>query len=118
MSSETTAPMQVGIKNIKQMLNNGMDRKAIAKHYGVPFAQMAEEVFNHPDLVGIKVKKARKPIQVVDREGEATDSTATPAAEVAEEENASQTTYEAAPDMHADEAAQAEEEPLDEEEEE
>lgn len=50
------APLkQISIAEIQDMLNRGLDRKAIAKHYGVNAATM-KRIFMHPKLKGKKVK--------------------------------------------------------------
>jgi hypothetical protein len=48
---------QVRISDCKRMLKEGMDRKAIAAYYGIPVSTMAEKVWSHPELKGLKTKK-------------------------------------------------------------
>jgi hypothetical protein len=58
VQSEAIAPRpQVRISDCKRMLKEGMDRKAIAAHYGIPASAMAEKVWSHPELKGLKTKK-------------------------------------------------------------
>ena len=64
--SETTKK-QVGIKNIQAMLKQGMTRKQIAAHYDLPLSYMQTNIFNHPDLKGLKTAKSYN-VELVEEE--------------------------------------------------
>lgn len=62
-------PVDIKISDVLGMLNNGQDRKEIAKHYGITLATM-KEVFKHPKLAGARVKP-RTPVNLIDDAPEA-----------------------------------------------
>jgi len=55
--SDTAEKKQIVVEDIQDMLKAGKTRKDIAEHYDLPITWMAENVFNHPDLKGLKTKK-------------------------------------------------------------
>jgi transposase len=96
-------PVQIKVSEVLAMLNNGQDRRQIAKHYGVTLATI-KEVFKHEKLKGARVKP-RTPVDLVDDTVESTTEAA-PAAAASTEQPASNTTQEvvaeAAPAASAD----------------
>jgi len=57
MSTLENSTPRVGIKQVKQMLQDGKTRKEIAEHYGKSQAEMNATVWQHPELKGLKTKK-------------------------------------------------------------
>ena len=55
-----TQKVQISIADVKRMLNEGKDRNAIAQHYGLNFTNKIA-LFKHPELKGLKVKRAFNP---------------------------------------------------------
>lgn len=72
-------PVQIKTSEVLAMLNNGQDRRAIAKHYGVTLATI-KEVFKHPKLAGARVKP-RTPVELIDDSPEVETKATKPAAE-------------------------------------
>lgn len=48
---------RISINQCKAFLKEGKTRKEIAEYYGVPVSVMAEKVWSHPELKGLKTKK-------------------------------------------------------------
>ena len=74
---------QVKIKPsvLKEQIDNGMKMKELAKHYGLPVAQMK----NVLKTLGLEIRKFRKPLWVIEEEHEsleAIEDTPEPEAEV------------------------------------
>ena len=61
---------QVKIKPsvLKEQIDNGMKMKELAKHYGLPVAQMK----NVLKTLGLEIRKFRKPLWVIEEEPEVT----------------------------------------------
>ena len=73
-SAEPKAPVKLTVKQIKEDLAAGIDRRGIAKKYGVPLSSV-KEAFKHPDLKGLKVKNVAGIILVDDDGTELSGST-------------------------------------------
>lgn len=59
---------QVVIEDVRDMLLDGVKRREICKHYGVPYVAM-KPVFDHPLIKGMRVRKKNDlKIVVVSRE--------------------------------------------------
>ena len=55
----------ITVSSVLGDLNNGMDRAAIAKKYGLSAAEVAE-VFKHPKLKGLRARRKITRISIVD----------------------------------------------------
>jgi hypothetical protein len=90
---------QVRISDCKRMLKEGMDRKQIAAHYGVPVSVMAEKVWSLPELKGLKTKKIYdlEVINDIEEAGEAVQVVENMVPATEEDLVAPDTTVEAAP---------------------
>lgn len=68
--ANTNAPtekVQITVSAVKQLLKEGLDRPAIAKHFGQSVAAMARDVWGHPALKNLKAKKPSNILLVDDR---------------------------------------------------
>jgi len=65
---ETAVKPKVSIIQCQQFLKEGKTRKEIAEYYGVPMSVMAEQVWSHPALKGLKTKRVFELELVDDRE--------------------------------------------------
>lgn len=74
---EGVKKVQLSVKQIKEDLKNGLDRKAIATKYGLNFAAV-KAVFSHPKLKGLKVKRTAN-VEIEDDDPDAPVYTPTPA---------------------------------------
>jgi hypothetical protein len=55
--SELNVNRQVTISEVISLLDQGKSRKEIAEYYNIPMSVMAEKIFSHPKLKGLKAKK-------------------------------------------------------------
>lgn len=58
-------PVDVSVSGILGMLQNGIDRKGIAEHYGLPMATLKRIMAGHPKLKGAKVRPT-VPVRLID----------------------------------------------------
>ena len=69
-NNESNAPkekVQITVSAVKELLNQGLDRKEIAVHFGMSVAAMARDVWGHPALKNLKAKRESNIILVDDR---------------------------------------------------
>lgn len=74
MSTEEVKPevakkpkVQITIEKLKELMLGGMNRKAIAEHFGAPVS-VVNKFFKHPDLKNLRPKHASE-FELVDGEG-------------------------------------------------
>lgn len=78
--NQVTEKKTVSVSQIKQDLKDGLDRKQIKKKYGL-VGENATNIFNHPKLKGLKVRRqaTNDVVLIDDEEGETNVGTAAPA---------------------------------------
>jgi len=79
--------VNIRVKDVKQMLNNGKTREQIAEHYGIPMAAAKKTIFAHPEIKGLKTKKTYNFINIIDSESEDTDVNVDQEASSSDEQN-------------------------------